>query len=380
MRRIFFALFTTALTAVPAWAQLPGGGVSPVPPVTANDCVKWISPWQVGDAGAACAVGAGVTSFNTRTGAVTPQSGDYSVGQITGAAPLASPTFTGTVTIPNGAALGTPASLILTNATGLPNAGLLNSSITLGSTAMALGSTTSTIGGGVSWTGVQTFGNTAGTKATMTGSVSRSAWTTGGTGWTTSTGLTYTDTSSSGTVPAQYIHVLQSPTIAASSATTFTDSFDLFVARPLPGTNVTQTNAWGLGADSANINTLLRTTSNTSDGLTYLAYQAAYGANSHISRIGGQTTTGVSSSATTFFLAPADGCLIVVVGDDGAGDGFSDVVIGGLADTPAALISHTTKGAPAARTYINAGSGGLRVSVASGTYTVNAFGLAAGAR
>jgi hypothetical protein len=35
-------------------------------------------------------------------------------------APLADPTFTGTVTIPNGAALGTPASGTLTNATGLP--------------------------------------------------------------------------------------------------------------------------------------------------------------------------------------------------------------------------------------------------------------------
>lgn len=35
-------------------------------------------------------------------------------------APLASPTFTGTVTIPNGAAFGTPTSLTLTNATGLP--------------------------------------------------------------------------------------------------------------------------------------------------------------------------------------------------------------------------------------------------------------------
>ena len=35
-------------------------------------------------------------------------------------APIASPTFTGTVTIPNGAALGTPTSATLTNATGLP--------------------------------------------------------------------------------------------------------------------------------------------------------------------------------------------------------------------------------------------------------------------
>jgi hypothetical protein len=43
-----------------------------------------------------------VTSFNTRTGAVVSQNGDYGVSQVTGAAPLASPTFTGTVTLPSG--------------------------------------------------------------------------------------------------------------------------------------------------------------------------------------------------------------------------------------------------------------------------------------
>jgi len=41
-----------------------------------------------------------VSSVFGRTGAVTAASGDYSVGSITGAAPLASPTFTGTVTAP----------------------------------------------------------------------------------------------------------------------------------------------------------------------------------------------------------------------------------------------------------------------------------------
>jgi len=41
-----------------------------------------------------------VPSVFGRTGTVTAQSGDYSVGQVTGAAPLASPTFTGTVTEP----------------------------------------------------------------------------------------------------------------------------------------------------------------------------------------------------------------------------------------------------------------------------------------
>ena len=43
---------------------------------------------------------AGVASFNSRTGAVAPTSGDYTVSQVTGAAPLASPALTGTPTAP----------------------------------------------------------------------------------------------------------------------------------------------------------------------------------------------------------------------------------------------------------------------------------------
>lgn len=45
----------------------------------------------------------GVTSFNARTGAVAPASGDYGVAQVTGAAPLASPALTGTPTAPTAA-------------------------------------------------------------------------------------------------------------------------------------------------------------------------------------------------------------------------------------------------------------------------------------
>lgn len=44
----------------------------------------------------------------------------FASNTLTGVAPLASPTFTGTVTIPNGSGLGTPTSITLTNATGLP--------------------------------------------------------------------------------------------------------------------------------------------------------------------------------------------------------------------------------------------------------------------
>ena len=49
--------------------------------------------------------GGGVSSVFTRTGAVVATSGDYTVSQITGAAPLASPTFTGTPAAPTATAL-----------------------------------------------------------------------------------------------------------------------------------------------------------------------------------------------------------------------------------------------------------------------------------
>jgi hypothetical protein len=50
-----------------------------------------------------------VSSIFGRTGTVTATSGDYSVSQITGAAPLASPTFTGTVTLPDGTTVSSSA-------------------------------------------------------------------------------------------------------------------------------------------------------------------------------------------------------------------------------------------------------------------------------
>jgi len=57
----------------------------------------------------------GVSSVFSRSGAVTAQSGDYSVGQVTGAAPIASPTFTGTITTPAARISGFSAAGIVSN-------------------------------------------------------------------------------------------------------------------------------------------------------------------------------------------------------------------------------------------------------------------------
>lgn len=70
--------------------------------------------------GVLTAVGGGsgaVSSVFTRTGAVVAASGDYTVAQVTGAAPLASPTFTGTTVI-SGTALNITATTIQKGGTG----------------------------------------------------------------------------------------------------------------------------------------------------------------------------------------------------------------------------------------------------------------------
>lgn len=80
---------------------------------TAEEVVEALLPDQLGHAGEFLStdgefvswlpvegVTGGVTSVFGRTGAVIPVSGDYNVSEVTGAAPLASPTFTGTVITP----------------------------------------------------------------------------------------------------------------------------------------------------------------------------------------------------------------------------------------------------------------------------------------
>lgn len=121
------------------------------------------------------------------------------------------------------------------------------------------------------------------------------------------------------------------------------------------------------------------TTAGTSDGVTYTLQSYAYGGNSHVSSLAGQTTVGVGQAAKAIFTTPADGASLTVCGSDGTNK-FSDMIIGGLTDAPMTAVTHTAAGSPAARTYSNAGAGAIQLVMASGTYNVNAFGLVAGQR
>ena len=106
-----------------------------------------------------------VTTVAGRTGAIT-----LAVGDVSGAAPTASPTFTGTVTAPTFSAstqfTGSGAGL-----TNIPNSALTNSSVTIGSTSISLGATQTTISGltsisATTFTGALSGNATSATTAT----------------------------------------------------------------------------------------------------------------------------------------------------------------------------------------------------------------------
>jgi hypothetical protein len=115
---------------------------------------------------------------------------------------------------------------------------------TIGSDALGV-TGTSTFNGGMTISGA---------SLTLSGNQSAAAWTTNGIREKGIAG-TFTDTSSSGTVATAYTNVHGSNTIAASSATTFTNYYNSYFKAEAAGTNVTLTNTWAVGADSLSVGT-----------------------------------------------------------------------------------------------------------------------------
>lgn len=102
----------------------------------------------------------------------------------------------------------------------------------------------------------------------LSGNLSQAAWTTSGIG-IAHVARTLTDTTSSGTVAAAYTNVLGGNTIAASSATTYTNYASLWLGDPTAGTNVTITNKWSLiTAGAVSIGGHLKVEGVTSTGAT----------------------------------------------------------------------------------------------------------------
>ena len=147
-----------------------------------------------------------------------------------------------------------------------------------GTVTLPLSGTLATLEGAETFTGAKTF---SANPVRLSGNQSAAAWTTTGTGLVQAA-ASYTDTSSSGTVAVTAINNLAAPTLLASSATTYTDSFVTRMAGPpVASTNVTQTRAHTLG--------ILDSTSASSATTGGLVVSAAFGTAATSVGIGGGT-------------------------------------------------------------------------------------------
>jgi len=169
----------------------------------------------------------------------------------------------GTITAAGGLTVTTGAVSITGTSGSLALSGLGASSLNLGSNALTItASNINTTGTGINGTVIGATTAAAGTFTTLTatgkaqvnqlvvtGSYTGSAWTSNGIALQAA-GSTYTDTTSSGTVVNNFVSVLASPTLAASSATTYTNAATLSILGPLAGTNSTFTTAEALNIGS----------------------------------------------------------------------------------------------------------------------------------
>lgn len=145
-----FGAALALLWATAAQAQVPGGGITSVGAITPDDCALWVNPYQLKD-GSCGSGGSGVTSFNTRTGAVTLSSSDVTTAL--GYTPLSpannlSDVANAATALANLGGIGAATTNTLTNKSisgatntlsAIANASLTNSAITIGGASTALG-------------------------------------------------------------------------------------------------------------------------------------------------------------------------------------------------------------------------------------------------
>jgi lysophospholipase L1-like esterase len=162
-------------------------------------------------------------------------------------------------------------------------------------------------------------------QLSISGNVTSAAWTTNGLRLKGVPG-TLTDNSSSGTVATAYTDVLGGNTIAASNATTFTNYITMYLKDPTAGANVTMSNKYALGAESARFGTSNQVTvsntgilSATSAALTTPIITT----NATIPLIiGGTGTTSALTLQSTSGVGTTNADIIFKVGNNGATEGM----------------------------------------------------------
>jgi len=172
-------------------------------------------------------------------------------------APLASPTFTGTVVLPTPFTIG--AVSMTATGTELNFVAGVTSAIQTQLNAKATDSLVAHLAGIESFTGAKTFtvdSTFSGSAIIISGNINAPTWTTNGVRIKGTPGTLTDTTAATGTTATAYTDMLGGNTIAATNAgVIFTNYFTQYNKDPVAGTNVSFTNKWALGADSAKIGT-----------------------------------------------------------------------------------------------------------------------------
>lgn len=210
-----------------------------------------------------------VSSVFTRTGAIVATSGDYSVGQVTGAAPTASPTFSGTITLGSLAGILKATAGVVGTATagtdylaptgsgaglsGIPTSvvnsdGTLTISPTTGSVVASLA-----LGHANTWSALQTLSASITLAQTAaTGTPAPGLLFTGAAHTALTLSTEYNDVNlnlnrtvqfATGALTTQRAALIQAPTYSFVGASTITNAATLAITgAPIAGTNATITN------------------------------------------------------------------------------------------------------------------------------------------
>lgn len=127
-----------------------------------------------------------------------------------------------------------------------------------------------------------------------------------------------------------------------------------------------------IGFASAGVLSLAFSTTGIADDTVYAPFEIHAGSGGNSAAFSRYTTSGVTT-AKQIGRVNNDFGILLVVGQDGGGNEFIDLIISAdLTVTAPTVISSFTVGTPAARTYSSV-NGQVKVAMASGTYSISSL-------
>lgn len=198
----------------------------------------------------------------------------------------------------------------------------------------------------------------------------------------TDTGLFWTSGSINFSINNSVCGVIDATGIAAANGKVVRTQDGTSSAPGFTFDNDTDTGIYRIGTNQLNIATggvhlADFKNSGTSDGVDYFQFELYGGGGTNGYGFVARSTTGVSTTPTQIIGVQFDSGLCQVLGSNGAGDRFVDVILVTFDNTtPTVIALKTSAGSPASRSYTGT-AGGALLAMGSGTYTIKVISYGA---